>query len=216
MIDKIINKESFFQDFFQEYLKYGLGSLSKKDTEILILKLILDDQAKNNFQELDIFSLARDLKISTSKLRNLIKEVQLRNNLVTDEIVKKRIIQIFESNRWKLHGDQIHISVVDPLLRERFLEHIYKANSFADYSFNAEILKIEKSVFAKVISNLSERSLEEIIKCLPNEFKNKDLLNDSNTSEIVIKKVLNLSFSPSLNIEISNALGTFLRSIFGF
>ncbi len=214
MIDKIINKESFFQDFFQEYLKYGLGSLSKKDTEILILKLILDDQAKNNFQELDIFSLARDLKISTSKLRNLIKEVQLRNNLVTDEIVKKRIIHIFESNRWKLHGDQIHISVVDPLLRERFLEHIYKANSFADYSFNAEILKIEKSVFAKVISNLSERSLEEIIKCLPNEFKNDTSLYSINSTEIVVEKVINYSFNPSINIYAGDVIGSFLRAIF--
>lgn len=212
MYEQIRNKEVFIQRFFEDYFKYGLGSLSRREIDILVLKLVLDDLLATNDQELDVFKLARDLKISVTKLRNLIKEVQIRFNQVSDDVVKRRIVYIFQTNRWKLEGNQIHISIVDPLLRERFLELIYKANSFADYSFNTEILKIDKDVFSKIISNLSGRSLEEIIECLPNEFNNEEVLNNANTSEIVIKNLIGFSFNNLFSID----LGTFLGAIFGF
>jgi hypothetical protein len=188
MYEQIRNKEVFIQRFFEDYFKYGLGSLSKKEVDILILKLILEDLLDKNNQELDVFKLARDLKISVTKLRNLIKEVQIRFNQVSDDVVKRRIVYIFQTNRWKLEGNQIHISIVDPLLRERFLELIYKANSFADYSFNNEILKIDIDVFVLIISNLSGKSLDEIISSLPDLIIKDEKLVTAESSNVVIKK----------------------------
>jgi hypothetical protein len=216
MYEQIRNKEVFIQRFFEDYFKYGLGSLSKKEVDILILKLILEDLLDKNNQELDVFKLARDLKISVTKLRNLIKEVQIRFNQVSDDVVKRRIVYIFQTNRWKLEGNQIHISIVDPLLRERFLELIYKANSFADYSFNNEILKIDIDVFVLIISNLSGKSLDEIISSLPDLIIKDEKLVTAESSNVVIKNIITKNFSLSINFDMNNVIGLFINSLFNF
>ncbi len=207
-------QEKFSEFFLDEYLKNGLGSLSKRDIDLLILKLVLDFQLKKSEQELDVFALSHKLKISITKLRNLIKEVQIRYGQLDESVVKKRIIYIFEKNRWRTEGNFILLSIVDPLLRDYFLELIHNENSFADYSFNPEIIKIDKQVFSKIIIKLSGKDINEIKELIPENLFEQIEITEINQTEIIIEKIININTNISLNFDISKAIGAFLGLIF--
>ncbi len=210
-----INKEVFFDRFKEEYFRRGIGTMSKKDIDILVLKLILDQIGEANDQELDVFELSRKLKISITKLRALIKEVQIRYGQIDEEIVKRRLVYLFSKKRWIIEGKYIQLSIIDPMLRDYLSEMIFNLNSFADYSFNPEILKIEIEVFISILIKLSDKSLEEIIQLIPNELNQAVLNRDS--KETIIKQVINVNnnlLNLNLDLNIGEIIGGFFRSFF--
>lgn len=210
-----INKEEFFDRFLEEYFRRGIGSLSKKDIDILILKLILDQIGEAHDQELDVYQLSRKLKISITKLRALIKEVQIRYGQIDEEIVKRRLIYLFSRKRWIIEGKYIQLSIIDPMLRDYLSEMIFNLNSFADYSFNPEILKIEIEVFIKIIRKLSEKSLNDIICSIPEELI--EFIDERESEEKIINQIININ-QKNLNVNLTSNLGElvggFFRSIF--
>lgn len=215
LLEKESDKIYFTENYVEEYLKRGLGSLSKKDIDVLVLKLILDIRYNEVEQELDVFALSKELKISIVKLRNLIKEVQLRYNQLNEDVVKKRFVNIFEKNRWRVEKGYVHISIIDPLLREYLLDLIYKENSFADYSFNPEIIKIEINVFAKVISKLANKSVQEIINQIPDNISHLVNVDDVEKPELIIKNIITIDRKTNITIDLGNVIGGFFTSIFG-
>ncbi len=210
-----INKEEFFDRFLEEYFRRGIGSLSKKDIDILILKLVLDQIGEAHDQELDVYQLSRKLKISITKLRALIKEVQIRYGQIDEEIVKRRLIYLFSRKRWIIEGKYIQLSIIDPMLRDYLSEMIFNLNSFADYSFNPEILKIEIEVFIKIIRKLSEKSLNDIICSIPEELI--EFIDERESEEKIINQIININ-QKNLNVNLTSNLGElvggFFRSIF--
>ena len=210
-----INKEEFFDRFVEEYFRKGLGTLNKKDIDILILKLILDQIGEVHDQELDVFQLSRKLKISITKLRALIKEVQIRYGQIDEEIVKRRLIYLFSRKRWIIEGRYIQLSIIDPMLRDYLSEMIFNLNSFADYSFNPEILKIEIEVFITILIKLSDKSLDEIIHLIPNELD--EIITNRESEESIIQQIITVNHNPiniNLNLNLGEIVGGFFKSIF--
>ena len=101
------------------------------------------------------------------------------------------------------------------MLRDYLSEMIFNLNSFADYSFNPEILKIEIEVFISILIKLSDKSLEEIIQLIPNELNQAVLNRDS--KETIIKQVINVNnnlLNLNLDLNIGEIIGEFFRSFF--
>lgn len=59
----IKNASVFMNDFLSLYLRDGLGSMSKKDTDSLIVWLIAKDGSHDSNGELDTYKLSLALKV---------------------------------------------------------------------------------------------------------------------------------------------------------
>jgi hypothetical protein len=101
------------------------------------------------------------------------------------------------------------------MLRDYLSEMIFNLNSFADYSFNPEILKIEIEVFIKIIRKLSEKSLNDIICSIPEELI--EFIDERESEEKIINQIININ-QKNLNVNLTSNLGElvggFFRSIF--
>lgn len=76
---QINNKPQFTDKFIKRLLENGFDFLSEKELKIYILHLLLEDgQFVNAHGDIDFHEVSLALKISETKVRNLIYEVELK------------------------------------------------------------------------------------------------------------------------------------------
>lgn len=170
---KIKNPEKFCNLFIAEYLTGGLGRLQKRDAEILVLHLLIED-GRYDLPK-DIFQACRDLRLTEARIRNLYQEVQLRYKQLSLEEAKEKFVEIFKKKAYKISGDRITFTVRDPMLGQFFEEWVAKADGFTDSSFNKNLVTVDKEVLSKVIGQLATKEIGEFPEeaAVLNEAKSK-------------------------------------------
>ena len=79
MATKINNSNAFSDCFMARFLENGFGALSKRELEVYLLHLLLEDgQFKNEIGEIDYHEMSLALRISETKVRNLVYEIELK------------------------------------------------------------------------------------------------------------------------------------------
>jgi len=172
------NPNKFSQNFIAEYLSRGFGVLPKREVDIVILHYLIEDGVfeKDEGGELDYYEMSTKLKISETKVRNLIKDVQLRYESFTEETFKLRLYQLIYKTRFSFDKNQDYIiifSIANPMLKQTFEHWVAKVNGFTDSSFSSKIVKLSNDVFADVLVRLygdeSEDALLELKTKLPDD-----------------------------------------------
>ena len=171
------NPNKFSQHFIEEYLSRGFGVLPKREVDIIILHYLIEDGVfeKDESGELDYYEMSSKLKISETKVRNLIKDVQLRYESFTEETFKLRLYQLISKTRFSFDRNQDYIifSIANPMLKQTFEHWVAKVNGFTDSSFSSKIVKLSNDVFADVLVKLygdeSEGALLELKNKLPED-----------------------------------------------
>jgi uncharacterized protein YaaW (UPF0174 family) len=185
------NPKQFANNFLSKFLENGFGSLPKREIEIYIINLLLEDgQFINDNREIDFHEISLMLKVSETKVRNLIYEVELkyRNN----HNFLKQLIELIEKQKYEVDKDKIKFSIQSPLLKQYFEYEIRKLpNSISDGSFSKNIVTISKETFEKLLKNLyqDEDKIQEFIHNLPEDkkkvIKDKDTLFNIFVEEFV-------------------------------
>lgn len=170
-------EKAFAEEFLKEYLKVGFGRMNKSDLEILIFHLLKeysDIRDKSNFE------VSTTLKVPVSKVAALDYQCKLlypENRTFTD-----RLWPILEDARFDIDHDRVRFSIEDKYLRLELQSKMKELNSFADTSFNSEIVSISVQTFTDFLEKYfpdKVRSISETIsKALPklkptDSFKNK-------------------------------------------
>ncbi|MBO1926350.1 hypothetical protein J3998_02065 [Thiomicrorhabdus sp. 6S2-11] len=76
---KINNAHSFCELFLDKFLVNGFGAMPKRECEIYLLHLLLKDgQFKNEKGQTDFHEMSLDLKMTETKVRNLVYEIELK------------------------------------------------------------------------------------------------------------------------------------------
>ena len=168
----ITNYQVFTEDLMKEYLHYGFGSMNKKEIDMLVLKHIVNEHVTSNNGELDYFKLSKELKITVTKLKSQIKELQARYyyDVYEKGEFNKRLIRILNDKHYKIEGKNIILAPQDAMFSQFMEMYAFQLNTFFDGSFNPDIIKISIEDFIKIISIAINgvNKLNEFIQLLRN------------------------------------------------
>lgn len=124
---------------FLEYCTQHFGRLNKKDYELAVFHLLL----QNELKDCSDFAISRKLKITEAKVKQLRYEV----NLViqkADSVYREELIQLMSTASYKFAdgGKKIQFCVNDKMLRLFLNDQLNQIGSFADSSFNSNIVSV--------------------------------------------------------------------------
>ena len=175
------NKENFAQQFIDKFLENGFGALPKREIEIYVMNLLLEDgQFVNENGDIDFHEISLTLKLSETKVKNLIYEVELKyknNHNFLEELIK-----LIENQKYEVVDDKIKFSIQSPLLKQYFEYEIRKLpNSISDGSFAKHIVTISIDTFEKLLKNLytDEDKINNFIEYLNDD--KKEVIKDRDT-----------------------------------
>ncbi|MGF7403550.1 hypothetical protein [Campylobacter concisus] len=197
-LQNIINKadQSFSKEFLEHYMSGSFGSMSKSETEILIFHLL-----SKHFEISSNYEISNFLKISETKVKNLTLNAHLRYGQSNKDILKKIMLRICDTLDVNFDENigEIKISVENPVEKRELVNEIKKLGSYADFSFNNEILKIKINVFLKLLNRLVGE--DNFKKVFQKYLKEKTIQNDAlysslTTCQKVMKFLKNNNITP--------------------
>ncbi|EAT98794.1 MAG: hypothetical protein KH433_06315 [Campylobacter concisus] len=188
--------ENFGKEFLEHYLSGSFGSMSKSETEILIFHLL-----SKHFENSSNYEISNFLKISETKVKNLTLNAHLRYGQSNKDILKKIMLRICDTLDVNFDENigEIKISVENPVEKRELVNEIKKLGSYADFSFNNEILKIKINFFLKLLNRLVGE--DNFKKVFQKYLKEKTIQNDAlysslTTCQKVMKFLKNNNITP--------------------
>ena len=198
ILQRIIDEasENFGKEFLEHYLSGSFGSMSKSETEILIFHLL-----SKHFEISSNYEISNFLKISETKVKNLTLNAHLRYGQSNKDILKKIMLRICDTLDVNFDENigEIKISVENPVEKRELVNEIKKLGSYADFSFNNEILKNKDKRFLKLLNRLVGE--DNFKKVFQKYLKEKTIQNDAlysslTTCQKVMKFLKNNNITP--------------------
>lgn len=124
---------------FLDYCTQHFGRLNKKDYELAVFHLLL----QNELKDCSDFAISRKLKITEAK----VKQLRYEENLVIqkdDSVYREELMQLMSTASYKFadDGKKILFCVNDKMLRLFLNDQLNQIGSFADSSFNSNIVSV--------------------------------------------------------------------------
>ncbi len=173
--------KTFSKEFLKHYLYDGYGTMPKKEIDILVFHLISesgDIKGKTNYE------VANKLSLTESKVKGLILESSLKYNPADHEAVVGKIINrlLEKDNNINFNNNSISVSLENPVDKREF-EFAIKSlgtNSYVEYSFNKEILKVNVELMFNIMLKHAESKNIKLIKAMQaiEEWKNIKNIDD--------------------------------------
>lgn len=167
------------------YMENGFGTRSKKDIDLFLFSQLKGIVA---IKTLSIYELSNFLKITDSKVKNLILESSLRYSqhdenyrfVVINKIVNS-IISLF-TKRPDFDGKNLKFLLDDPIERREFENILKEQGYFSDTSFNKEIVTVRLVALVNVISKYQVDFEAKILEKIKVDTKNEAILLDKTLS----------------------------------
>ena len=146
----IKNTRDFVDGFLDEYLADGMGTMSKREIDILVMNLLIKYGGLADVSNQDLSIL---LKTPESKIKGLRYEARLKYPPDPD-YVKREFLYILSRSQFDSEKGRIIFAMEDEYLRHAIQGKLKGEGRFADSSFNTEIIKIERGSLESVIGEL--------------------------------------------------------------
>ena len=152
-----------FIELVNSYLQPSYGSMSKRDFEILLFMKLQELGAIQ--KEPDLYQLIKDLKISRTRVRNLLYEAKIRTS--EEEDLDNELIQLLQKPVFLKDADKVAIEIQNPLLTDHFRFKVKELGFITDGSFSVELVKLNYSAYiALVESMISVEAKKTTVKLL--------------------------------------------------
>ena len=124
--------------FIERYLERGFGSMTKNDFEVFIFSELLKDKFVNSSN----YQISCTLRIPESKVKRLRYEANLK--YAVDIETRSRDAFLKAIDRVKFRKDSKKVTfVIEDITARKYLENKLKEKgSFADFSFNSELIVV--------------------------------------------------------------------------
>jgi len=144
------------EQFIEEYVGNAFGVLPKSEIDIkcfmLLQELGVIDKTPTNFE------VVRDLRVTTSKARNLIYAASLRRT--DEESVKNEILELLYNPRIPNEDkDTIVIEFDNPLLADHIKHQLREWKEGTDAMLNVNGLKLTLNGYTKLVMSLLNQQL---------------------------------------------------------
>ena len=159
-------KEQLASALLELYADSGFGSPSKREVDLLIFHHITqahENKGKTNYQ------LAAALKIPESRVKTFRLASALKYQAINSKAILGNIIfRLSKAQQFSaIENGKVEISLEDPV-EKRELENFLKSKGhFAEYTFNAEVLRIAPiRLFELIVENMehAEDQFNELVR----------------------------------------------------
>ena len=163
------NFKDLITEFFEFYTTPAFGARSKSEIDLKVFELL----GKCGYMDDDYYNVSRKLKITPTRARNLLLNLELRTTAESTSDDLNNVFEYLKNFHLKdFREEKRFLTVYLPsLLQREMLKHLLrKANKTWDTSFNSEILKIYIDDFIDIIPDNMKKELKR-------EKRNSDLKN---------------------------------------
>jgi hypothetical protein len=178
-----IRSSAFVKDFLNSYCSSGFGTLSKREIDLLVLKLLLTHGALD--KSTSPYHISRQIQMPLTKVKVLLYELNLRDESKNSIWLKDELNKILKYSKLTTAGKdgalRIEIGIDNQLIRTE-VEAILKNNGYhPDYSFNREILRLTPDAYLTLIEfGLQDSDRKEILSLLEDKISEKNEGTDKN------------------------------------
>lgn len=152
---------AFARKLVEGYLSPSFGALSRAEVDHLFFEALVSASCIN--PKAQTYEIARDLRITPTKARNLLFQWQLRS-LSDENLIRKDLVLALQMARFSDDGGKVSFGIESPLLREELKSRLKKLGIFADASFASEIVKLSIDHFVEFIDELANDDAKEAIE----------------------------------------------------
>lgn len=160
-------KPSEFESaFLERFTAYGLGGLTKRDTEVLVMYL-LDTFGGGEFGKLNSLSnqeVSVKLKIPVSKVKQLRYEAGLKHGGDADSQARARLLVALSKAVLEPDAKKICLIIEDSLAKNWLQGNLKSSGLIFDYSFNSEIIKVDANGLFEVLGRFFDRDATDEFK----------------------------------------------------
>ena len=197
-MDKVTikNARDFVDGFLEEYLADGMGTMSKREIDILVMNLFIKYGGLADASNQDLSIL---LKTPESKIKGLRYEARLKYPPDTD-YVRREFLYILSRAQFDSEKGRIIFAMEDEYLRHAIQGKLKGEGRFADSSFNTEIIKIEQGSLESVIGELYGK---EYAQAFHDGFEELEQPEDGKTSSSFKDVILNFVLETAKDLSIS-------------
>lgn len=204
------NTEGFSTKLLSTYLQGGLGSMSKKDTESLMLWLIVqhDGTFTQSDDRLDYTKLSIELKIPSKRVIELLAHARLRFETVdvSPQALLSSLVTALLKTTYVNDGEMVKFSIHDSLVREALENLVRHRYGLFESHFNKENISVDIATLAQIISDL----------CSAEQWKQITRKNGTNLSkETFFEKLLKEASSEFTNSVASESGKLLVRGLAG-
>lgn len=147
-------KEQLASAILELYVKAGFGSPTKREVDLLLFHHITqatENRGKTNYQ------LASLLKIPESRVRaNRLASGLKYQNINSEAILGNIVLRLSRAQQFSnIDNGKIEISLEDPLEKREIENFLKSKGHFAEFTFNAEVLRIAPiRLFELIVENM--------------------------------------------------------------
>lgn len=148
--------KSFQSEFFEHYLSIGLGALSKKDVDALVMHLLdkygrADGTPLHHYSNQEVSAL---LKTPESKVKSLRYEAALKFGGRVDDQAMARLLVAVNSAVLDVEAKRVCLIIEDVLAKNWLQGQLKRHGLIFDHSFNSEIIKVDSDGLFAVLAEL--------------------------------------------------------------
>jgi alpha-D-ribose 1-methylphosphonate 5-triphosphate synthase subunit PhnH len=159
-------KSSFSEDFLDNYLKFGLGSMPRADIDALVMHL-LDRYGYDGCQPMAPLSnqtVSERLRTPVAKVKKLRYEAALKFGGRVEDQAMGRLLSALAIATLEPQEEKICLVIEDTLAKNWLQGQLKLHQQIFDHSFNTEIIKVSASGLFVVLEALFDKKELESFK----------------------------------------------------
>ena len=165
-----LKNTEFLTDLLQEFVVRGLGSLPGRETTIAVVGLLLKHHPEWQDNPPQDYEIARLLRTSPRKIRNIRDEIGYRDSERDEEWCQERLIEILGTAERLSDKKYISFQIDDGLIKDYTKKLVRENYGVVEQGLNASIVRISgESFVALVLAVMPEEKRELIISEIPQE-----------------------------------------------
>lgn len=149
----------FEQEFLENYLRFGLGSMPKSDIDALVMHLI-DQHGFDGSGPMGGYSnqtTSERLKTPASKIKKLRYDAALKFGGRIEDQAIGRLLAALSKATIEPDGEKICLIIEDSLAKNWLQGQLKIHQQIFDHSFNTEIIKVSASGLFQVLSTVFDK-----------------------------------------------------------
>lgn len=186
--------QKFAQVFLTNYLVGGLGSLSKREIDLLVLRAYLEAKMGAPIQvvitKADPYQLGRDLNIRASRIRTMLDDLRYRYPPSEDEL-RSQLSEALKNGEIIPDKNTLRIQIDDLLLRDYVRKIVRDRFGLVDTSFDRTIISLTPEKFLALAIASQDEATQTKLEQRLNAIKLKSELGAPKEGRVLwlIKKV---------------------------
>ena len=146
-----VKETNFLADLLQEFVARGLGSLPGRETTITLVGLLLKHHPDWQNSPPRDYEIARFLRTSPRKIRNIRDEISYRDSDRDDTWCRQRLMDILKNAERLREGKFVSFQIDDGLVRDYAQKLVRENYGVFEQGLNASIVKISGPAFAALV-----------------------------------------------------------------